>query len=75
MHFQTARIGRFEFFYISFTSFSQIQNQYTFGGTQDDRAYDIIQTTDGGYAIAGGAEVAGSTATILIKLGPDGKLY
>jgi hypothetical protein len=34
----------------------------------------ISLTADGGYIITGGAEVAGYINTVLIKLGPDGRL-
>ena len=52
-----------------------LQDIQLFGSTGYQSGSGLCITADGGYAIAGGAEVAGSTTTILIKLGPDGKLY
>ena len=46
-----------------------------FGSSGDQSGAGISGTSDGGYIITGGAEVAGETNTVLIKLGPDGKLY
>ena len=53
-------------------SFKDIQ---LFGSTGNQSGSGICNTADGGYAITGSAEIAGNTTTILIKLGPDGKLY
>jgi hypothetical protein len=46
----------------------------TFGGTGYDWATSIIQTSDGGYAVAGRTESfgAGSYDLLVLKLGPDG---
>ena len=48
----------------------------TFGGTSDDYAYSIIQTTDGGYAVAGFTYSfgAGNDDFLVLKLNPDGSL-
>jgi hypothetical protein len=43
------------------TSFSQGQFQKTYGGTQDDRAFSIIQTADGGYIASGNTGSSTST--------------
>jgi hypothetical protein len=45
-----------------------------FGSTGYQSGTAINVTRDGDYIITGGAEVAGNINTILIKLGPDGKL-
>jgi hypothetical protein len=46
----------------------------TFGGTDWDYAFSIIQTSDGGYAVAGETESfgAGSWDFLVLKLGLDG---
>jgi len=46
----------------------------TFGGTGYDWATSIIQTSDGGYAVAGGTNSfgAGWADLLALKLGPDG---
>ncbi|NQT35041.1 T9SS type A sorting domain-containing protein [bacterium] len=45
----------------------------TFGGEDDESCWSIIQTTDGGYALAGGTYSfgAGSADMWLVKTGPD----
>ncbi|HYV94295.1 MAG TPA: hypothetical protein VE978_21150 [Chitinophagales bacterium] len=46
--------------FISHFSFAQNplvkQWDYRFGGTDDDRLYSILQTTDGGYILGGSSE-------------------
>jgi len=48
----------------------------TFGGTNYDWAWSIIQTTDGGYAVTGLTYSfgAGSDDPLVLKLNPDGSL-
>ena len=43
----------FDYWVLKFDANDQLQWQKTYGGTADDRGYDIIQTSDGGYAILG----------------------
>ena len=43
----------FDFWVLKFDANDQLQWQKTYGGTLDDRGNDIIQTSDGGYAILG----------------------
>jgi len=49
----------------------------TFGGSEDDEAHSIIQTDDGGYAVAGWTESkgAGDSDVWVIKLDENGNLY
>jgi hypothetical protein len=49
-----------------------VQWDQTYGGTEDDYAYSVIQTSDGGYALAGGTHSfgAGDYDSWLIKLAP-----
>jgi len=49
----------------------------TFGGSEDDEAHSIIQTDDGGYAVAGWTESkgAGNSDVWVIKLDENGNLY
>jgi len=46
----------------------------TFGGVGDDGAFSIIQTSDGGYAVAGetGSFGGGGYNVLVLKIGPDG---
>ena len=48
----------------------------TFGGSEDDEAHSIIQTDDGGYAVAGWTESkgAGNSDVWVIKLDENGNL-
>lgn len=43
----------FDFWLLKFDSTDALQWQSTYGGSDDDRGLDIIQTTDNGYAILG----------------------
>ena len=43
----------FDYWLLKFDANNHLQWQKTYGGTDDDRGRDIIQTTDGGYAILG----------------------
>lgn len=43
----------FDYWLLKYDSADNLQWQKTYGGTDDDRGSDIIQTTDGGYAIIG----------------------
>lgn len=43
----------FDYWLLKFDANNHLQWQKTYGGTNDDRGSDIIQTSDGGYAILG----------------------
>jgi hypothetical protein len=43
----------FDYWLLKFDSENNLQWSKTYGGTNDDRGNDIIQTSDGGYAIIG----------------------
>lgn len=43
----------FDYWLLKFNAENELQWEKTYGGTQDDRGRDIIQTQDGGYAILG----------------------
>ncbi|WP_299126596.1 hypothetical protein [uncultured Winogradskyella sp.] len=43
----------FDYWLLKFDSENNLQWSKTYGGSNDDRGNDIIQTTDGGYAIIG----------------------
>lgn len=46
----------FDYWLLKFNSSDNLQWQKTFGGSDNDRGADIIQTNDGGYAILGFAK-------------------
>src|SRR5437867_4477028 len=56
--------------------FAQTQFQRTIGGTSNDAAKSIIQTTDGGYAMAGYTNSfgAGNSDIYIVKLYASGTL-
>jgi len=45
--------GLQDYWVLKLNSDGTIQWEKTFGGTQGDQAYSIVQTTDGGYAVVG----------------------
>jgi hypothetical protein len=70
-------LGGEDLWIVKLTSIGVVQWQRTYGGESDDIAYDIRQTTDGGYIVAGrtssfaGSDGSGIGALIL-KIGNDG---
>ncbi|SFZ89724.1 hypothetical protein SAMN05428642_101525 [Flaviramulus basaltis] len=72
----------FDYWLLKFDSNNQLQWQKTYGGTNDDRGSDIIQTSDGGFAIIGFTksnnndvtENAGSSDFWLAKLDNAGNI-
>ncbi len=56
------------------TSFQKEQWNVTYGGEEDDAAYSVVQTTDGGYAAAGYTRSYGSGGSDawLVKFTSDG---
>jgi hypothetical protein len=72
----------FDFLVSKFSSENILEWQKTFGGSDDDRAADIIQTKDGGFAILGYSkssdadvsENAGGKDFWLLKISSDGNL-
>jgi hypothetical protein len=43
----------YDYWVLKYDSTNQLQWQKTYGGSDDDRGADLIQTSDGGYAIIG----------------------
>lgn len=55
--------------------YAQTQFQRAIGGLNDDKAYSIIQTTDGGYAVAGQTALGAGVADFyIVKLDVTGTL-
>lgn len=57
---EVAGTGLSDFMLVKFSSSGAIQWQKTFGGSMRDQAYSVIQTSDGGFAMAGLTESYGS---------------
>jgi len=55
-------------------SAGEIMWQKTFGGTSRDYSYDVFQTADGGYIIAGHGEIGGIADIGVLKLDSLGNL-
>lgn len=72
----------FDYWVLKFDATDQLQWQKTYGGSLDDRGSDIIQTSDGGYAILGysfsndgdATENAGLQDYWLVKLDANGNI-
>ena len=72
----------FDYWLLKFDATNNLQWQKNYGGTSDDRGNDIIQTTDGGFAILGFSESndldvsenAGATDFWLSKLDATGNI-
>lgn len=72
----------FDFWVMKFSSEDSLQWDKTFGGSDDDRGYDIIATSDGGYAILGYSksadidvtENAGAQDFWMLKITADGTI-
>jgi nitrous oxidase accessory protein NosD len=65
--------GGYDFWLVKTDSLGNMQWNQTYGGANDDVAYSVIQTSDGGYAVAGYTYSfgAGSSDMWLIKLAPS----
>lgn len=69
--------GEDDIWVFRYSSTGQTSWQRTYGGILNDLAYSIIQTQDGGYAIAGATESlisAGMFDMIVLKLDADGNI-
>ena len=72
----------FDFFLLKFSSDDELQWSKTIGGSEDDKANDVIQTQDGGFAVLGYTEStdedvtenAGSRDFWIVKLTISGDL-
>ncbi len=68
--------GNYDLYIIKLDASGSLQWSKTIGGADNDYAYSIIQSTDGGYAIAGGTFSfgAGLEDIYIVKLASDGSL-
>jgi hypothetical protein len=65
--------GSYDFWLVHTDALGTLQWNTTLGGTSDDRAFSVIQTRDGGYAVAGVTQSfgAGNGDMWLIKGAPE----
>ncbi len=66
--------GRFDVYILKLDSNGKLQWEKTFGGSDDDMATSIQQTTDGGYIVAGYSYGAQKFDVHILKLDSNGKL-
>jgi hypothetical protein len=68
--------GLFDFLVFRLDQSGNLSWAKTFGGTDEDRAYSIVQTSDGGYAVAGFAYSfgAGECDFLVLRLDSAGTL-
>ena len=66
--------GSADMWLVKLNSDGTTQWDKTFGGRSDDEAYSVIQTSDGGYALAGwtASKGAGRSDMWLVKINSDG---
>ncbi len=72
---QSSGAGGYDIFAIKLSSAGAVDWARTFGGTNEEMGYSIIQTSDGGYAISGytfSFAPGGNTDLIVIKLDASG---
>jgi hypothetical protein len=75
-HTKSFGAGDWDFYVVKLDANGNLQWTKTIGGTKDDRGYSLIQTSDGGYAIAGYTFSfgAGWADVYVVKLDANGNL-
>jgi PKD repeat protein len=67
--------GKHDAWLIKANETGQIQWEKTLGDSEDDRAYDLVQTTDGGFVLGGyTSSDAGDKDMWLVRTNPDGDI-
>ena len=71
---RTDTAGGNDFWLIKLDESGNVQFIKTYGGPKDDFARSIIQTDDGGYALAGSTEISYETLAWLVKVDASGNM-
>ncbi|MBA7620901.1 hypothetical protein ES703_28257 [subsurface metagenome] len=68
--------GESDYWILKLTSEGDVEWQYTYGGTGNDTAYAIQETSDGGYIVAGYTHFFGATTSDIwiLKLSSEGDI-
>jgi len=68
--------GEWDFYVVKLDANGNLQWTKTIGGPKDDQGFSLIQTSDGGYVIAGGTDSfgAGKADVYVVKLDANGNL-
>jgi len=64
--------GSYDFWLVKTDAAGNMQWNKTYGGTSDDGAYSLVQTSDGGYAMAGYTLSTGEQSAWLVKTDDNG---
>jgi len=62
------------FWFVKTDSSGKISWSTTYGGTGDEYAFSVVQTSDGGYALAGYTTASGNSDFWLVKIDSGGKV-
>ena len=63
-------LGGYDMYVVKLDSSGNVQWTKTIGGSGSDAAWSIIQSSDGGYVVAGDYDIG--TSLYVVKLAPDG---
>jgi len=71
---ETTSPGSSDFLLMKFSVLGAMEWYRTVGGTSDDCGYSVVQTTDGGYAVAGWTNSFGAGDLLLMKFSSIGSV-
>jgi hypothetical protein len=66
--------GGYDFWLVKTNSTGDMQWNKSYGGTENDEAYSLVQTSDGGYALAGNGFGVSNGYALLVKTNSTGDM-